>query len=127
MAGSKRSGTSWKAGYTAYKAHDRCAKNKARKIAKHKAKHPNDKGVDGAKLAYTRKESGNKGGWVTGRCFAEMGAYLGISKDNDQHSVSRSRAVQKRIAQHMRSDKAAQNERQYIRQTKSDKKGKKVA
>ena len=56
-----------------------------------------------------------------------MGAYLGISKENDQHSVSRSRAVQKRIAQHMRSDKAAQNEHQYIRQTKSDKKGKKVA
>lgn len=127
MAGSKRSGTSWKAGYTAYKAHDRCAKNKARKIAKHKAKHPNDKGVDGAKLAYTRKESGNKGGWVTGRCFAEMSAYLGISKDNDHQSVSRSRAVQKRIAQHMRSDKAAQNEHRYIRQTKSDKKGKKVA
>lgn len=118
MAGSKRSGTSWKAGYTAYKAHDRCAKNKARKIAKHKAKHPNDKGVDGAKLAYTRKESGNKGGWVTGRCFAEMGAYLGISKDNDHHSVSRSRAVQKRIAEHMAFDKASRNEQAYVRPSK---------
>lgn len=118
MAGSKRSGTSWKAGYTAYKAQDRCAKNKARKIAKHKAKHPNDKGVDGAKLAYTRKESGNKGGWVTGRCFAEMSAYLGISKDNDHHSVSRSRAVQKRIAEHMAFDKASQNEQVYVRPSK---------
>ena len=124
MAGSKRSGTSWKAGYTAYKAHDRCAKNKARKIAKHKAKHPNDKGVDGAKLAYTRKESGNKGGWVTGRCFAEMGAYLGISKDNDHHSVSRSRAVQKRIAQYMAFDKASRNEHAYVRPSKQTSKKK---
>ena len=124
MAGSKRSGTSWKAGYTAYKAHDRCAKNKARKIAKHKAKHPNDKGVDGAKLAYTRKESGNKGGWVTGRCFAEMGAYLGISKDNDHHSVSRSRAVQKRIAEHMAFDKASRNEQVYVRPSKQTSKKK---
>ena len=124
MAGSKRSGTSWKAGYTAYKAHDRCAKNKARKIAKHKAKHPNDKGVDGAKLAYTRKESGNKGGWVTGRCFAEIGAYLGISKDNDHHSVSRSRAVQKRIAEHMAFDKASRNEQVYVRPSKQTSKKK---
>ena len=124
MAGSKRSGTSWKAGYTAYKAHDRCAKNKARKIAKHKAKHPNDKGVDGAKLAYTRKESENKGGWVTGRCFAEMGAYLGISKDNDHHSVSRSRAVQKRIAEHMAFDKASRNEQVYVRPSKQTSKKK---
>ena len=124
MAGSKRSGTSWKAGYTAYKAHDRCAKNKARKIAKHKAKHPNDKGVDGAKLAYTRKESGKKGGWVTGRCFAEMSSYLGISKDNDHHSVSRSRAVQKRIAEHMAFDKASRNEQVYVRPSKQTSKKK---
>ena len=124
MAGSSRSGTSWKAGYTSYKAHDRCAKNKARKIAKHKAKHPNDKGVDGAKLAYTRKESGNKGGWVTGRTFAEMSAYLGISKDNDHHSVSRSRAVQKRIAEHMAFDKASRNEQVYVRPSKQTSKKK---
>ena len=124
MAGSKRSGPSWKAGYTAYKAHDRCAKNKARKIAKHKAKHPNDKGVDGAKLAYTRKESGNKGGWVTGRTFAEMSSYLGISKDNDHHSVSRSRAVQKRIAEHMAFDKASRNEQVYVRPGKQEKRKK---
>ena len=124
MAGSKRSGTSWKAGYASYKAHDRCAKNKARKIAKHKAKHPNDKGVDGAKLAYTRKGSGNKGGWVTGRTFAEMSSYLGISKDNDHHSVSRSRAVQKRIAQHMAFDKASRNEQVYVRPSKQTSKKK---
>lgn len=113
MAGSSRSGTAWKSAYTSYKATDRCAKNKARKLAKHQAAHPSDNQAKDCKLAYTRKAPKNKGGWVTGRVFADFGSYLRIEKDDKNNNVSRSRAVQKRIAQHASFDAAVRRESVY--------------
>lgn len=119
MAHGKRSGTACKNGYTAYKATDRCTKNKARKMAAHLRAHPNDEQSAKAKAgSYTRKAPNNKGGWVTGLAFVKIGQFLAIPKDDKVNNISRSRAVQTRIAQHMAFDKASHNEQQYMQKKK---------
>ena len=127
MAGSKRGGTSWKSGYTVYKNKGQCEKNKARKLAQHQAAHPNDKQAAAVKaVGYTRSEPKVKGGWVTGRVFAQMSGYLRIEQGGESpFNVTRSVAVQKRIAQHMRFDRGVANERVYTQKQSSANKQKK--
>jgi hypothetical protein len=119
MAKAKRGGAADKNAYSAYKATDRCAKNKARKMKIHLASHPADEVAASAKPGgHTRKAPNNKGGWITGRVFASLSSYLLIDKDDKVAAVSKSRAVQKRLAQHMALDKATRNELSYTRMKK---------
>lgn len=123
MAGSKRGGTSWKAGYTQYKARVQCDKNKARKLAKHLKAHPEDKQAAAAKPTYGRSAPKVKGGWVTGAVFASFVQYLSIPEEGFVN-VSRSRAVQKRLAQHKSADRARANERAYTQHQQKQKQAK---
>lgn len=115
MAG-KRSGTAWKSAATAYKATDRCAKNKLRKMERHLAAHPNDEQSAKAKPgSHTRKAPNNKGGWVTGKVFADLAFYLGIPKEDKLNAVSRSRAVRTRCAKWAALDRATRNELEFMK------------
>ena len=110
----KSAGTSKKNQAANYKTLGKAAKNKAVSLARHKAAHPAEKQCEGIKLAHTRKAPNNKGGWLTGKMTAQLVGYTAINpNDKECPSLSKSRAVLKRLAQHMKFDKGVRNESAY--------------
>ena len=119
MANSKRSGKGWDVAYSAYKVADRAAKNTTARKARHLKAHPEDKqAADKVVSGYTRMAPKNKQGWVTGKIQAAMGAWLSVGTEPVQ--APRTKAAQKRLAQHMSFEKACNNERVYTQRKNSN-------